>query len=133
MDAHRRLLQAHDLGAILSRVEQRVVTNDYTLRWGGQIYQIERADVGPALRGARVRVEQRLDGSLAVRWRDRYVRVSVCPAPRLSSAPAPAAPQPPRRIYQRGSDWLRNFDLKDSPPLWKILREEAGQPRRESW
>jgi DNA-binding Lrp family transcriptional regulator len=133
VDAHRPLLKAHDLAGILSRVEPRVVTNDYTLRWGGQIYQIERADVGPALRGARVRVEQRLDGSLAVRWRDRYLRVSVCPVPRLSSAPAIAAPKPPRRTYQRGSDWLRNFDLKDSPPLWKILREEAPQPGRESW
>jgi DNA-binding Lrp family transcriptional regulator len=34
-DAHRGLGQEHDLAAILSRVESRVVTNDYTLRLQG--------------------------------------------------------------------------------------------------
>jgi hypothetical protein len=66
-DAHRRLDKSHDLAASLSHVETRRVRNDYTLRWDGKLYQIEREAVTTGLRGSKVRVEQRLDGSLAVR------------------------------------------------------------------
>jgi hypothetical protein len=38
-DAHRRLEKQHDLAAILSHVEQRRVTNDYTFPLGAKIYQ----------------------------------------------------------------------------------------------
>ncbi len=34
-DAHRPLGKQHDLPAILAEVEQRVVADDYTLRYGG--------------------------------------------------------------------------------------------------
>ena len=34
-DAHRPLGKEHDLAAILSHVEKRRVTNDYTIRWDG--------------------------------------------------------------------------------------------------
>ena len=91
----------HNLAASLSVVEARVVTNDYTLRYRGKSYQIARADLGGGLRGARVRVEQRLDGTVAVKFRDRYLRVSECPAGQkpkavpvtagASSTPRPAA------------------------------------------
>src|SRR5206468_2686722 len=63
-DAHRRLGPEHDLAAILSHVEARVVAADYTIRWSRQVHQIARADIRPGLRGARVRTEKRLDGSL---------------------------------------------------------------------
>ena len=56
-DAHRRLEKSHDLAASLSHVETRQVRPDYTLRWDGRLYQIERAAVTPGLRGANVRVE----------------------------------------------------------------------------
>ena len=36
------------------------------------------------LRGANVRVEARLDGSLAVRYRERYLPVAECAAPSKS-------------------------------------------------
>src|SRR5437763_3684980 len=66
-DAHRELDKSHDLAASLSHVETRQVRPDYTLRWEGKLYQIERAAVVSGLRRANVRVEQRLAGSLAVR------------------------------------------------------------------
>src|SRR5256885_14425185 len=70
-DAHRRLSREQDLPAILSHVEERVVTPDYTIRYQGKIYQIARGDIRAGLRGGRVRVEQRLDGGLAVEVRGR--------------------------------------------------------------
>jgi hypothetical protein len=53
------------------------VTNDYTIRWDGKFYQIDRRDVRPGMRKAWVRVEQRLDGTIAVRFQDQYVRAPL--------------------------------------------------------
>jgi hypothetical protein len=74
-DAHRPLEKSHHLAASLSHVETRQVRNDYTFPWDGKIYQIERQAVVSGLRGAKVRVEERLDGSLAVRYGERYLWV----------------------------------------------------------
>jgi DNA-binding Lrp family transcriptional regulator len=131
-DAHRPLGRPHDLAAILSGVEARVVTNDYTLRYQGKIYQIARADLGGGLRGAKVRVEKRLDGTVAVRFRERYLAVSVCtpapqPLPRRPKVRAPKNALPSSRPGSRR--WMEGFSLKPSPPLWKILKQEAGKAR----
>jgi len=67
-DAHRPVEKSLDLAASLSHVETRQVRPDYTLRWDGKLYQIERRALVSGLRGAKVRVEQRLDGSVAVRY-----------------------------------------------------------------
>ena len=77
-DAHRPLGEEHDLAAILSHVEQRQVTNDYTIRYDAKVYQIDRRDVRTGMRKAWVRVEQRLEGPIAVQFQGRYVRVRRC-------------------------------------------------------
>lgn len=94
-DAHRPLGIEHDLASALSRVEMRQVGQDYTIRILGKLYQIARADVRPRLRGSNVRVELRLDGSLALRFQDRYLSVSEC-QPRPKSVFQNAAPRPQR-------------------------------------
>jgi len=76
-DAHRPLGAEHDLAAILSHVEDRVVANDYTIRHDKKIYQIARSEIRSGLRGATVRVEDRLDQSVWVRFRERYLTVRV--------------------------------------------------------
>ena len=76
-DAHRPLEKQHDLAAILSHVESRQVNNDYTIQLDTKIYQIARQDICTGLRGAVVRVEKRRDGSVAVRFRDRYLRIAT--------------------------------------------------------
>jgi transposase len=130
-DAHRRLEKSHDLAASLSHVETRQVRSDYTLRWEGRLYQIERAAITTGLRGADVRVERRLDGTLAVRFGERYVPVKECPA---ADKPKTAAPVKPvkRRRTSRGSDWNKNFDLKKGPKLWQAAEASGyGQPAAE--
>lgn len=77
-EAHCPLGKEHDLAASLSHVESRQVANDYTIRFDHQLYQIQRTDIRAGLRGGTVRVERRLDGTLAVRFRDRYLAISVC-------------------------------------------------------
>ena len=126
-DAHRPLGREHDLAAILSHVESRVVANDYTIRYDKKIYQIARAEIRPGLRGATVRVEERRDGGVRVRFRDRYLTVSACEARLQPVAPRPAAKLPPVARRHRESPWMKGFDLRKSPPLWQILRQEHGE------
>lgn len=123
-DAHRPLEKNHNLAASLSHVETRQVRPDYTLRWGGKLYQIERQAVVSGLRGANVRVERRLDGSLAVRHGERYLPVQEC-AVAVKSKPAPALKTATARRGQRGSDWDKNFDLKKAPKTWQAARESG--------
>lgn len=86
VDAHRRLT-GYDLKAILSHQEERVVGNDYTIQYQGQKWQIERQSLGGGLRRSRVLVEQRLDGSVKLRFRGRYLK-----AHRIEARPAAASP-----------------------------------------
>jgi hypothetical protein len=52
------------------------------LRWEGKVYGIAREAVVSGLRKATVRVEKQLDGSLAVRFGDRYLPVQEAGPPR---------------------------------------------------
>jgi len=124
-DAHRPLGKEHDLAAILSHVEQRQVTNDYTIRWDGKFYQIDRRDVRVGMRKAMVRVEQRLDGSIAVRFQNQYVRLSRCAQPvRELQSPEAAAAKPPEQAGKpkRKSDWMKNFSLQSGPRVRQAAR-----------
>jgi biotin operon repressor len=120
-DAHRPLGAEHQLAAILSHVEQRTISNDYTLQFCGQRYQIAKSSVRLGMRGERIRVEARLDGSLAFRYQGRYVAAEVCGAPpheqrkKLSKAV--------RKDHNRGgrSQWMRDFHLNDPPPAWHSI------------
>jgi transposase len=121
-NAHRPLDKSHNLAASLSYVEQRRVRPDYTLRWDGKLYQIDRRAVTPGLRGANVRVEQRLDGTLAVRHGDRYLPVEECTvAERVTVAPEASKTKTAGR-HPRGSDWNKNFDLKKAPKIWQVAQ-----------
>lgn len=71
-DAHRPLGRGHDLWAILSHQEQRMVANDYTIRFENQVYQL-LPPAWPGERGGAVIVEKRLDGSMKIRFKQRYL------------------------------------------------------------
>ena len=124
-DAHRPLEKSHNLAASLSHVETRQVRNDYTLRWDGKLYQIERRAVVSGLRGANVRVEERLDGSMAVRYGERYLPVKVCAAPEKPVAPKAKRMGTGPARSRRKSVWGESFDLKKGPPIWQAARGPA--------
>ena len=120
-DAHRPLGIQHDLASALSRVETRQVGQDYTIRVWGKLYQIARAEVRPGLRGSHVRVELRLDGTLAVRFQDRSLSVSEC-QPRPKIVVQTAAPRPPRSPRFGPSEAARQamnrFARSRGLPVW---------------
>jgi transposase len=130
-DAHRPLDKSHNLAASLSHVETRQVRPDYTLRWDSKLYQIQRQAIVSGLRGANVRVERRLDGSLAVRHGERYLPVEECSEPEKPKLAAAARTAKPPRAGQRGSDWNKNFDLKKGPKIWDAA-QASGYRRGES-
>src|SRR5450759_2584934 len=73
-------------------------------------------------------VEKRLDGSLAVRYGERYLPVTVCDvAERPKASPTMKAAKP-RRTGQRGSNWGKDFDLKKGPKVWQVA---AGSGHRK--
>ena len=113
-DAHRPLGKEHDLAAILSHVEQRQVTNDYTVRYDAKVYQIDRRDIRTGMRKAWVRVEERLDGTIAVQFQGRYVRARRC-APSLREVVSPqtteAKPRPTGKPKGK-SGWMKNFSVR---------------------
>jgi len=132
-DAHRPLEKGHDLAASLSHVETRQVRPVYTVRWNGKLYQIQRQAVTPGLRRAHVRVEQRLDNSLAVRHGERYLPVQECAAAekvkvterdKVSSQPAKKKHGTTRRPR---SDWNRHFDLHKAPKIWQAVAASGHQ------
>jgi hypothetical protein len=88
-NAHRAVDKRYDLAASLSHVETRQVKNDYTIQFEGHRYGIGAESISTGLRGGEVRVEKRLDGTVAVRFRDRYLGVTVC-----AVAPKAAATEP---------------------------------------
>ena len=129
-DAHRPLGGTQRLESILSVREPRRVAGDYTVRWQGQRWAIPRAQVRAGLRGARVEVERRLDGSRWVRFRGSYLSLRPCPSP----PPAPATsfglrptglagPRKGKRKYIPPPDhpWRRTF-LSGKKPDISTLR-----------
>lgn len=72
-DAHRRLGPQHTLARILSVQTHRVVSNDYVVRFENRFYQLHKPALS-GLRGGRVTIEQRSDGTLKIRFAQRYLK-----------------------------------------------------------
>jgi hypothetical protein len=121
-DAHRGLENGYNLAASLSHVEIRQVRNDYTFRFEGELYQIERSAIVSGMRGANVRVEKRLNGAMAVRYNERYLAVEKCTVAAKRRTAPPAKPAQARRSGPRSSDWNKNFDLHKAPKIWQAAK-----------
>ena len=93
----------------MSYVETRQVRNDYTIRYDNKTYQIARSDIRTGLRKAKVRVEMRLNDSMAVRFRDHYLTVTEC-AERPKANPVPKKPASSLKPRPK-SQWMQNFHL----------------------
>ena len=131
-DAHRQLGKEHQLEASLSYVETRQVNNDYTIRYGGKIYQIERQDICTGLRGASVRIELRLDGSLAVRFRKLYLAVKLCGAT-SKKIEVKAAVVTRKQSAPREHNWVKNFKLNTSRRVRQDVNPSGARPTGKSY
>ena len=134
VDAHRAVGKEHDLASILSHVEQRVIGEDYTIRYGGRLYQLTREQIRPGLKKQTVRVEQRLDGRVVVQWRGQPLVVRVCePALRAVPQTAPRANAAVGRKRKPGGNpgWMNGFHLHGGPTLEEVVAHAYGEPWKE--
>jgi hypothetical protein len=117
-DAHRTVGTGFNVAAILSLQEQRTVANDYTVRFENRHYQLDKP-IYPGERGGKVVIEVRLDGSMAIRFREHYLRYHEIVVG--GAALGGAAPQTPRSLpHDRPTP---EQDKKAAAP-----DEEAGSP-----
>jgi transposase len=97
-DAHRPLQPGLNLAAILSVQESRTVANDYTIRYHNEVYQL-LPPAHPGLRGGKVIVENRLDGTRHIRFQGKYLPFKAI----ASAAKGPGAlPPDPRSLSLLG-------------------------------
>jgi hypothetical protein len=131
-DAHRALDRRLDLNSVLSRVEMRTVAQDYTVRWAGATYQIRRSDIGGGMRGKQVEIEQRLDQTMWMRWKQRRLPLDRCAAEKKPSYQAawipPLAAQKPdaaerlRRRQQARARYNEACQRLPERPVWQAAR-----------
>ena len=125
-NAHRKLDKQHDLAAILSHVETRQVKGNYTVSVDGRHYVIDKDSITAGLRGGPVRVEQRLDGTMAIRFKDRYLTFKVCTEPVKTVTAAKRKPgkdtSAPGAATRRKSKWMEGFWDKPSPSMKDAIR-----------
>jgi len=127
----RPLRAEHELAAILSLVEERRVTSDYTIRYQGKIYQIgaeiSARDCGEVGCG--------WSNGWTGPWRSSFVQyglsVAECRAqPKTSSPRKPASA--PRLRPKVVHNWMKDFHLRKSPPLGNSAGRDTEAGRRSS-
>ena len=114
---HRKLTQTEkkQLPSILSRQSERVVQNDFTIRFDNQWYQLSKEQPATIRPKERVLLEERIDGSLQIRLRAKYLNYQVLPAKPQKQNKQPwviaASQKKERKPYKPPPDhpWRRPF------------------------
>jgi transposase len=73
VDAHRPMLKSQRLDEILSIRSERTLMNDFTLRYQNQYFQLSAEQPVRLSPQDKVWVETRLDGTMHLRFKDRYL------------------------------------------------------------
>ena len=72
-DAFRTLLPEHDLDSIFSSRTERKIQNDYTVQYKNKWFQITKDQKKRVYKKNNVEVEERLDGSIHLRYKEIYL------------------------------------------------------------
>lgn len=124
VDAHRPLPDGIDLMRLFAETEERVIAHDFTFRFQNRFYQIEAHEADGAMPKSRVTLEQRLDGTLRFRWRERY----LLPTPLVAR---PVRPRKPKPAPLQGPRPLSGAAGKPIPPdhPWRRFQHRVGKGR----
>lgn len=126
-DAHRRLGPSHRLESILSIQDERVVSNDDTIRFENRIYQLHKPAY-PGERGGRVVIEQRLDGTMAIRFRGHPLSYSEVTA--NANVGSTASPPSNRKASAAQNDEAKaNRASKSKPSAQGKPQTDGGSGR----
>jgi hypothetical protein len=102
------------------------VANDYTIRFENRLYQLDKP-IHPGERGGKVVVELRLDGTMAIRFGDRYLNYHEIPAPaqKVGANGTCAGPDRPR---QKAKEEDRASDEDRSPGVKPTIGRSGRTP-----
>jgi len=100
-DYHRRRPTARQLDAVFWLEEERVVSEDWVVRYNNRLLQLERQSRHWAPAKSRVLVRENEAGEVAIHYRDQRVgfrewKASTALGERRGAAPSPAPPSPNR-------------------------------------
>jgi len=129
-DAHRALLPGSNLDSVLSIRASRKVAPDYTVRWEGAIYRVERKQIARGMRGARVQIERRLDGSRWMQWQNRWVALERCAS--RAHVPVERPPQPQTK-FQRSAEERARAKQRFLDNRRRLTESYAKLPNRPIW
>jgi hypothetical protein len=78
---HKTLVNSIDnkLSQILSIQERRIVNNDYTVRFAGKYYQLDRIQTTTVYKKDKVIVERHLNGEVKLRLKESYLNYELLP------------------------------------------------------
>ena len=81
-NVHRKLTETekNKLDQIFSRQEIRYVNNDFTIRYKGKWFQLSEAQPTLILRKDKVLIEERINGSIFISLRNKYLNCRELPA-----------------------------------------------------
>lgn len=141
-DAHRPLRASHRLDEILSLRETRGVGNDFTVRFELKWFQLLADSAVRVKPKDKVEVERRLDGSLHVRAKGRYVPFKALEKPPYRPFYARRKPQDAwptaeevrgrtRRANPRKKDWL--WKWRDRKPYKPYINDDTSVPGAEAF
>lgn len=102
------------LDSIFSRQEKRVVQNDFTLSFKKQWYQLTKEQPVTVCKKDVVVIEERLDGSVWIRLRDKHLNYETLPARPVKQKIQPwVLAAAPRAFYKPPADhpWRKKFIL----------------------
>lgn len=136
-DAHRPLLPGTNLDSVLSIRASRTVSPDYTVRWEGASYRVQRQQIAGGMRGARVQLERRLDGSRWMHWRNQILALEPCETrpeviverrvkprviPERSAAEKARARQ---RLLDNRRRLSQAYALLPNRPIWQAMKDTS--------
>jgi hypothetical protein len=119
-DYHRRRPTARQLDAVFWLEEERVVSEDWVVRYNNRLLQLERQSRHWAPARSRVLVRENEVGEVAIHYRDqrmgfRELKASTALGERRGAAPSPAPPSPIlRRSLPPAANhpWRKGFSAK---------------------
>jgi hypothetical protein len=119
-DYHRRRPRARQLDEVFWLEEERVVSEDWVVRYKNRLLQLERQSQHWAPSRSRVLVRENEAGEIAIYYRGQHLASREVPLPSIAmsrgrgAAPSPAPPSP-------------------SPPRSRPPRPAAHHPWRRGW
>lgn len=108
-DAHRKFdpATAQKLGSIFSKHYVRGINNDFTIQYKGRFYQLEQIQPRTVFRGDGVLIEDRLDKTIKIKYKDYYLNFFLLPEKpkKLKSNPVILTTHKPNYIPPKDHPW----------------------------